>query len=315
MKIYHLLPALLLCYSATAQKTETFYDYYWKPCGAEEARYFGTVEKTDSGWLRNDYYVSTKRLQMQALYEDEACKIQNGNSIYYYANGYASATGRYVHGKREGVCISYHSNGMISDSSLFHNGLVVDKRFGWHPNGFISDSVNRINDSTCVEVGWFDDGNLAYAGYLLNDNKQEGKWKYYHHNGQLSSVELYAHGKLISAGYFDESGKPQTDTSSVNRESNFKGGEAAWIRWLEKKLYWPAHLEFTTPGSVTVGISFVIDENGKVTDAEVSMPFHDAFDKIALNIIKSSPPWQPAVAHNRKVKAYRRQPVTFVQPD
>ena len=55
--------------------------------------------------------------------------------------------------------------------------------------------------------------------------------------------------------------------------------------------------------------------SGKVIDAEVSLPFHPEFDKIALSIIKDSPAWTPATAHNRKVKAYRRQPITFAQPE
>jgi TonB family protein len=314
MKICRIISLLLLCYTSTAQKTEAYYDYFWKPCKAEEAGYFSTVEKTDSGWLRKDYYVTTKHLQMRGLYEDEANKIHNGYCTWYYANGYPSATGRYVHGKREGLCLSYLANGMVTDSALFHNDQVVDKRLRWHRNGFIADSINRINESTCVQIGWFDDGNLAYAGHLVND-QQEGKWKYYHHNGQLSANEMYSAGKLMAAVYFDETGKEQSDTSTIDREAGFKGGEKDWIKYLGKKLYWPANLAFKTPGSVTVGISFTIDENGKVTDAEVSMPFHDAFDKIALNIIKNSPAWQPARSHNRKVKAYRRQPITFVQPE
>ena len=131
----------------------------------------------------------------------------------------------------------------------------------------------------------------------------------------MSAAEVYAKGNRISVEYFDEEGKPQTDTSAVNRKASIKGGEAAWRRYMEKKLNWPSGLEFSVPASVTVGISFVIDENGKVMDAEVHTPFHEAFDKIALKIIQNSPDWQPAIAHNRKVKAYWIQPVTFMQPD
>jgi hypothetical protein len=126
---------------------------------------------------------------------------------------------------------------------------------------------------------------------------------------------MYNGGKLMAASYLDEGGTAVTDTSNVNTEANFKGGEKVWIKYLQKKLYWPANLEFTTSGSVTVGITFAVDETGKVVDAEVSMPFHKTFDKIALDIVKSSPAWQPAMSHNRKVKAYRRQPVTFVQSE
>ena len=314
MKFSRLFFSFLISYCAAAQKTEAFYDFFWQPCSSENARYFSTIEKKDSGWLRKDYYISTRRLQMQALYEDQACKIQNGNCVYYHANGFPSVVGLIIHGKQEGICTSYHSNGMISDSAMFHNGLVVDKRFRWHRNGYMSDSISRVNDSTYAEVGWFDDGELAYAGYRVN-NKQEGKWKYYHHNSQVSAIEVYSRGNRISADYFDETGKLQTDTSAVNREAQVKGGEAAWKKYLEKNLYWPQGLKFSTPASVTIGIDFAIDENGKVTDAEISMPFHEEFDKIALEIIKNSPAWLPAMAHNRKIKAYRRQPVTFSQPD
>jgi hypothetical protein len=52
-----------------------------------------------------------------------------------------------------------------------------------------------------------------------------------------------------------------------------------------------------------------------VTDAEVYMPFHEEFDRIALKIIKNSPAWLPAISNNRKVKVYRLQPITFTQSD
>jgi TonB family protein len=203
---------------------------------------------------------------------------------------------------------------MMADSAMFQNGVVTDKRFSWHPNGYVSDSISRLNDSVYIHVGWFDDGKPAFAGYELND-KRNGKWTFYHHNGQLSASAVYSKGNIISIEYFDEAGKTQTDTSAVNREAMVKGGEAAWRKYLEKNLYWPPGLKFTTPAAVTVGISFVVDENGKVIDAEVSMPFHEEFDRIALKIIKNSPAWLPAIAYNRKVKAYRRQPITFTQSD
>lgn len=130
-------------------------------------------------------------------------------------------------------------------------------------------------------------------------------------NGLVSSLETYEKGKMISAHYFDETGREQTDTSLVNRKANFNGGDAAWKKYLEKKLYWPTNLQFSTAAAVTIGIDFVIDENGKPQDIEVSVPFHPEFDKIAVSIIKNSPAWMPAIEHNRKVKTYVRQPVTF----
>jgi antitoxin component YwqK of YwqJK toxin-antitoxin module len=263
MKLFMLAFSFTISFASFSQKTETYYDFFWKRSSPENARYFSTVERTDSGWLRKDFYLSSGRLQMYALYEDEACKIQNGNCYYYHANGNLSVTGRYVHGKRDGICVSYHSNGMMGDSAMFQNGNVVDKAFRWHRNGYMSDSLSTLNDSTNVQVGWFDDGTLAYAGYSLN-GKQNGKWNYYHHNGKVSASETYSKGKMIKAEYFDEQGNLLTDTSNVNRDAMLKGGEGAWKKYLEKNLFWPSGLKFTTAAEVTVGISFAVDENGKV---------------------------------------------------
>jgi hypothetical protein len=219
-----------------------------------------------------------------------------------------------IKNKQEGICVSYHPNGMMSDSALFKNGEVVANRLRWHPNGMMSDSISRINDSTYVHIGWFDDGAIAHAGHIVND-EDHGKWQYFHHNGQVAALETYNKGKLLKAEYFDEQGKLLKDTSMVNRNASIKGGQAAWRKYLEKNLYWPQGLEFTAPASVTVGISFWVDENGAVRDAEVSLPFHDKFDKIALTIIKNSPKWLPAISHNRAVKVRRMQPIVFSQPE
>lgn len=314
MKLRLLLLALVLYTNSFAQPKETYYDFFWKESVPENATYYSVKIKTDSGWLKTEYFIRTKKLQMTALYADEACKVHHGHVYHFYANGIPSAMGRMINNKQEGVCRSYHSNGVISDSAFFKNGKVVDKRFQWHANGMMSDSISRVNDSTYVHIGWFEDGNISYAGYIINE-KQNGKWQYFHHNGQLSALETYTNGKLVKAEYFDEQGQSLKDTSNVNHAATIKGGQSAWTQYLGKNLYWPNGLKFTTPASVTVGVSFWVDENGQVSDAEVYLPFHNSFDKIALQIIKNSPKWLPAISHNRAVKVQRKQPIIFYQPD
>lgn len=310
-----LLFLTLTVYCTTfAQTKETYYDFFWKESKPENASYYSIRTKTDSGWLQTDYYLSTKTLQMSALYSDESCKIQNGHARYYYPNGVPSVVGTMVNNKQEGVCISYHSNGMMSDSALFENGKVVDKRFRWYSNGMMSDSICRINDSTYVRVGWFEDGKIASAGYVVN-GEQYGKWQYFHHNGRVSAVETYANGQLQHALYTDEQGNEVQDTSMVNRRATVRGGLAAWSKYLQRSLYWPKGLAFSTPASVTVGVRFWVGHDGQIENAEVYMPFHEAFDKIALQIINNGPRWMPEISHNRTVRVEHRQPITFAQPE
>ena len=85
-----------MSHSSEAQKTEKFYDYNWKECEPAMARFYSTIEKTDSGYLHNDYFIHEKKLQMQGLYEDADAKVKNGIFYFYHPNGVLQTVGRYV---------------------------------------------------------------------------------------------------------------------------------------------------------------------------------------------------------------------------
>ena len=315
MKNFILLTALFVTVAATAQKTETFYDYSWKPCPPENARFYSVLEKTDSGWFRKDYFMGSKSLQMQALYEDSACKIKNGYYYYFHANGRSSSIGRELKNKQEGICIRHHPNGMPADSALYRNGVPVGSRMRWHRNGYMSDSIYHANDSMDVQISWFDDGAISSAGYLLN-GKLHGKWKYYHRNGNPSGEVVYSKGDVVSKTYYNEDGSPETNTSEANKEASFKnGGIEGWQKYLHKNLYWPRGYEFSNGTLAVVVVGMTINEQGKPEDVEVVTPFHPEFDRIALKIIQNSPAWLSAVEQNRKVKKRFNQPVTFQQEE
>jgi len=315
MKHPVLLACLILSLTSTAQKTNLFFDYRWKPCSPVDARFFTVIEKTDSGWLRLDHFMGNNTLQMQALYADSACTIQNGSCYYFYANGYASAIGRVLNNKEEGIYTRYHSNGMIADSALYQHGKPVDSRIKWYRNGYMSDSIYHANDSMDIQISWFDDGAISAAGYLLN-GKLNGKWKYYHRNGSLSGEVIYLKDSTLSSTYFNEDGSPATDDKKANKPAHFKnGGEEGWKKFLAKNLTWPGQYEFTNGTLAVVLVGMTIDELGKVGEVEVLVPFHPEFDKIALKAVSNSPAWLPAMAHNRTVKNRISQPVVFVFDD
>jgi len=81
MKLLLLSITCLVLTASSGQKIPAFYDYKWTPCPLENARYFSEVIKTDSGWLRNDYFLGNHTLQMKGLYEDSATKIANVSFI------------------------------------------------------------------------------------------------------------------------------------------------------------------------------------------------------------------------------------------
>ena len=292
-----LILLLILSFSlmSGAQKiTAKFYDRNWTECEIAKASFYSNVEKTDSGWLRNDYYISTNGLKMTAHFKDSICKVKNGGAMYFFVNDKLESTGTYIDNKREGIYIRYHYNGMMADSASYRNDKPIANRFSWHTNGFMADSIFTKNDSTTVEVQWFDNGNLSEYGYYIN-NKKHGKWNYFHKNGTQAAIELNEHGKVISADFFNEDGSVQTDTSRINREAIFKNGIKDWSNYLSGKIYWPEQYKITNSNTATVVTLFIINEDGKIEGYYLDVPFHRLLDNIALDAIKNAPLWKPAL--------------------
>ena len=313
MKSILLLITILFSINTIAQKSETYYDYMWKPCKPEQARFYSQVKKTDSGWLRDDYFLGTKTLQMSGLFEDSANKIANGFFHYYYANGIPENFGKNVHNKKEGLWLRYYHNGLMEDSTVYVNGNPSGTSLGWYSSGYPSDSVVYNSDGSAVEINWCTNGSPSSAGRLMN-GKLNGTWTFFHNNGKLAARETYSLGQLQSREYFTASGEKE-DTASKDKTASFPGGAAGWKKFILKHIFFPSQYKIVNGDQVTVVVTATIDEDGNVLDPFVEVPFDKAFDNIAITIFKKSPKWLPAIFHNRAVVQRVRQPITFAQSE
>jgi protein TonB len=100
----------------------------------------------------------------------------------------------------------------------------------------------------------------------------------------------------------------------VEQESQFPGGPAAWLRFLNKTLRYP---DDAVNNEITgrVVVRFIVDKDGNVSDVEaVSGPEQGGLREEAVRVIKKSGKWTPAMQNGRQVKSYKQQPVTFEMP-
>lgn len=250
---------------------------------------------------------------MKGAYTDTSCKTAQGAFLYYYPNKALQSMGAYKDGKKDGLWLDLYPDGMMEDSITYVMGNKTGTSYAWHRNGYMQDSAVWNADGSGVEVSWFDNGNAAAAGRYSAGYKQHGKWQYFHQNGKPSALEMYNNGELTDKQYFDEDGLPMADTTNKDREAQFPGGMKAWQKFLSKNMYFPTQYKFENADKAVVVVDGVIDEEGNMTDVEVSTPLYPAFDAIALKVIKQSPKWQPAMQHNRRVKYRVRQAVYFAQ--
>jgi len=311
-----LIGTLFISAVCSGQKIEQYFDYAWRPTtDPGRSRYYSIIQKEDTLWHREDYYLREKKLQMNGTYKDRETKVAQGAFMYFHANGILDMKGNYVNGKKNGLWLSFYDDGSMKDSIVYDNGEPIGTALSWHRNGYIYDSSVYNKDGSGITVQWFDNGLPSVAGMNIAGRKQNGKWKYYHRNGQMSSVEIYDAGKLIAKEYYDESGKPIKDTTSKDSDPKFPGGIKAWKRYLEKNLSFPEQYKITGSDQAVVVVAWMIDEEGNVQDVHVTDPFHPAFDKIAVDAISDSPKWSPCISHNRKIKFYYKQPLTFAQDE
>jgi len=105
-------------------------------------------------------------------------------------------------------------------------------------------------------------------------------------------------------------------SEKVEVEASFPGGIQAWKKFLERNLDANAPLKDlprkTKYFEQTAICQFIVCKDGSICDIKVVNKVLPSIKKEVERVIKMSGNWKPAEQDGRKVKAYRKQPVTFV---
>jgi protein TonB len=126
------------------------------------------------------------------------------------------------------------------------------------------------------------------------------------------AVPVVDEGKAVVEAPKDETNYDQTFTK-VEVEASFPGGEGQWRKFLERSLNASAPVDNGAPsGSYTVQVQFIVDKEGNVSDVKALSSHGYGMEEEAVRVIKRGPKWTPAIQNGRQVKAYRKQPITFV---
>lgn len=99
----------------------------------------------------------------------------------------------------------------------------------------------------------------------------------------------------------------------VEVEPSFPGGEAKWKEYLER------NLDVSIPGkrkardgAYSVVIQFIVDREGNISDLKPLTKHGYGMEEEVVRVVKGGPKWEPALQNGLKVKAYRKQVVTFI---
>ncbi|PVD53291.1 hypothetical protein DC498_05285 [Terrimonas sp.] len=98
---------------------------------------------------------------------------------------------------------------------------------------------------------------------------------------------------------------------TVQIQAKFPGGDEAWRKYISREI--ERHTdELQEDGKAgTCIVQFIVDKDGKISDVEALTMKGTKLAELCMNAIRKGPDWTPAENNGMKVKAWRKQPVTF----
>ena len=102
----------------------------------------------------------------------------------------------------------------------------------------------------------------------------------------------------------------------VEIEAEYPGKLNGWRKYLEKNLNASVPVDNGAPiGLYTVIVQFIVDKQGNISGVKALTNLGYGMETEVLRVINKSGSWEPAMQKGKPVKAYRKQPVTFVVMD
>jgi hypothetical protein len=98
--------------------------------------------------------------------------------------------------------------------------------------------------------------------------------------------------------------------------AQFPGGLSAWTKYLERNLDKDVpRKKGAPPGKYTVILLFDIDEEGTISNIQAQNDPGYGIKEEAINLIKKSPRWTPALKEGKEVPYTHKQSITFFVKD
>jgi TonB family protein len=220
----------------------------------------------------------------------------------------------------------YFLNGMLKQEQMSIDSLT--KITDWFDNGQIHSIVELGNGKgTIIKNVWERDGkqivkdgqgwakikgnsydkkNVFEEGKVVNGSKSD-RWTGRFADSTLVYEEFYENGKLIKGINIDKVEYSNDD----NKPAQFKGGPPKLYQFLGTNIKYP---NYAAVHRITgkVIISFVILEDGTLTDYKIEKAVEKSLDEEALRVVKkSSGMWEAGTMRGEKVKIRYTLPINF----
>ena len=237
----------------------------------------------------NCYSMNRDKLYLTAFCTDSTLSEFNGPYTSFYLNGNKEEEGNYKNGSKEGLWQKWDTLQRKMDSTVYlQDQPIVATEFSFYKNGVLS--YYSTKDS------------LLDTYSTVSYTKEGVKSSEVFFKGQKGILTMYTDNGILTDSLF----------TREEKEAEFPGGEKGWRTFLERNLNPDVPVNRKAPpGIYQVSVMFIVEKDGSITDVTALTSYGYGMEEEAIRVIKKGPKWIPAVQYGRKVKAYRKQPLTF----
>lgn len=283
--------------TAKSQKPTTYYldsALHIVPKKSDNYFFKCTGVRADSVFSIDCRLPGTDNLRVTAHFSDSLLTDLHGPLTRYYMDGTVEAKQFFVHGVKTGVWQSWDKAGNKTDSAVYVNNerrcfaaYFYSKTIDNKPALFIYQFTDSLKNS-------FRQVRFSTTKTIISDAE---------FIGETGVEKIY------------ENGKTTIDTvyTRAQEEATFPGGNMGWARYVQKAVgaFNPGE-NGASKGTHRVIVKFTIDTDGHISEVTPETNFGYGMENKAVEIITKGPDWIPAKRFGRPVKAFRRQPLTFV---
>jgi antitoxin component YwqK of YwqJK toxin-antitoxin module len=329
LKIFTIIVlSLILIVPGKAQSADTvrkYLDAELRLTNRNKAVYAAVVINLQDHWALVSVYPDTNLL-LKIFYKDPGLLIKDGAYKIYHRANVPAQDGYFSNNIMEGIWKTRYENGQVKDSGLLASNKYVGLWKHWYENGqlqSITEYGDAVPDTAAVAViktpykketvlnniiptgnlhgafsSWYKNGQKEAAGQYQNGT-MVGLWTWYRENGQLSTKETYAKGKVIALECYNENGELSGSTCSILKAPAFIHPFLNAQDYIVDELHKRKNKDIYEEG--VAELSFVINKNGELVNLSIKNSPDSALSRHITDIIRKMPKWSPAVTHNRVI--------------
>lgn len=271
----------------------TYLDKGERPSGKELAGHYRKSVFKDGIWFVDQYSVADNHLEMSGSYK-AIDTIREGLFTVYYPNGFKQSEGYYLDNIQVGSWTTWYPNGKMDSKEFFLNDM--------------EDIVGVIERDSVIRSQYKNQSKRhGYNGI------RHGLSTFYYGNGQESAKEIYKHGRIMSAKFWNaQGGIEMKEIKDVYENTTFPQFNGDVSKFIAKNMVYPqAAIKQGIHGKEV--IQFAVDIDGSIVDYEIKKSLGSKeIDEEAIRVIRLlNHKFTPGLSHNRIVKIYFTLPINF----